>query len=247
MLRTIAAVLFVALFLIFSLPVQGVLWLLGFRFKEKTDMISLRIVQWAFKVVIFISGAKPDIKGLENIPKDRAVLFIANHQSFFDVIITYSLMPNLTGFISKKEHRKIPLLHIWMGRLYCLFLDRDDIRAGLKTILKAVDYVNAGISMFIFPEGSRSKDKVFHEFHGGSFKIATKSGCPIVPIAITGTDDVMENSLPALKKGPVSITFGEPIYLENLSADDKKHISLYTHKVIEEMLKEQRGSEFKTQ
>ena len=241
MLKTLLAVLFVALFLILSLPVQGVLWLLQKNHRPATDRISLRIVQWAFRVVIKITGIHPKIEGLENIPTDRAVLFIGNHRSFFDVIITYSLMPNLTGYISKKEHRKIPLLHIWMGRLYCLFLDRDHPREGLKTILQAIDYVKHGVSIFIFPEGSRSRDKQLHDFHAGSFKIATKSGCPIIPVAITGTDDVMENALPALKKAPVYITFGEPIELSSLSEEDRKHISDYTHRIIAEMLEKQKG------
>ena len=114
------------------------------------------MVQWAFRVIMFICGVKLTVKGDENVPKDEPVLYICNHKSYFDIIITYSRCPNLTGYISKDTLGKVPLLNIWMKRLYCLFLDRKDIKQGLKTILTAIDYVKQGVSMCIFPEGTRN-------------------------------------------------------------------------------------------
>lgn len=238
MIRFIIALLFVIVFLILSLPIQGVFYLLGKnpKWKPAIDLASLRIVQWAFRVVKVIAGVKLIQTGYENIPKDEGVLFIANHASFFDIILTYAYVPNLTSFISKKEWEKFPLLPIWMKRLYCLFLDRKDTRQGLKTILTAIDYVKRGISIFIFPEGTRSRDGQFHEFKKGSFKIAQKSGCAIIPVTITGTAEIFEKHLPSLKPGVVTIDYGEPIRMSELSDDDKKHINEYVHKKIEDKL-----------
>ena len=238
--RTIIIVLFLVLFLIISLPIQGILYLYRKINREKADYISLHIVNWAFNVIRFFSGVKPDIKGLENVPNDRTVLFIGNHLGFFDVILTYPLMKRRTGYISKKEFEKIPSLSTWMRRLYCLFLDRSNPKEGLKTILEAIDYIKDGISIFVFPEGTRSRDGEFHEFKAGAFKIATKTNCPVIPVAITGTNTVFEDHFPWVKKRPVQITFGEPIYMDALDDENKKHISDYTHSVIAEMLKEQR-------
>ena len=92
------------------------------------DISSLRIVQWAFRVIYRICGVKLTIIGQENVPKDTPVLYVANHNSYFDIIITYALCENLTGYIAKKEMLKYPLLRDWMKRLYCLFLDRDNIK-----------------------------------------------------------------------------------------------------------------------
>ena len=85
-------------------------------------MTQLRLVQWAFRVIIFLSGADIEFIGEENVPKDEAVLYIGNHRSFFDIIITYSRCPRLTGYISKQSITKIPVLGLWMKRLHCLFL-----------------------------------------------------------------------------------------------------------------------------
>lgn len=238
--KTILILIFLVVFLILSLPIQGILWLYGKHHKESADYISLHIVQWAFGVIRFLSGVKPEISGIENIPKDRSVLFIGNHSSFFDVILTYPLMERRTGYISKKEFEKVPLLPIWMKRLYCLFLDRSSPKAGLKSILLAIDYIKSGISVFVFPEGTRSKDGTIGEFKAGAFKIATKTNCPIIPVALTGTRDVFENHFPWVKKAPVQITFGEAIYPDALSSEDKKHISDYTKTKLEEMLARQR-------
>ncbi len=240
MFRFIIALLFVVVFLILSLPIQGLFFLLGKnpKWKHSIDMASLRIVQWAFRVVIRIAGVRLVETGRRNIPTDEGVLFIGNHTGFFDIILTYAYVPGLTSFISKKEWEKFPLLPIWMKRLYCLFLDRKDTRQGLKVILTAIEYVKQGISVFIFPEGTRSKDGEFHQFKKGSFKIAQRSGCPIIPVTIVGAADIFENHLPRLKPGVVTIDYGEPIRMSELADDDRKHIDVYVHNVIEAKLKE---------
>ena len=111
-------------------------------------------MQWAFKVMLKVSGVEVTVIGEENIP-DEPVLFIGNHRSYFDILLTYSRCARLTGYIAKKEMLKYPLLRDWMKRLYCLFLDRDNIKEGLKTILAGVDEVKKGISVCIFPEDQK--------------------------------------------------------------------------------------------
>ena len=128
MLRLFLALLFVILFLLLSLPILGIEWILSKYNRHASDLRQLRMVQWAFRVIIFLSGADIEFIGEENVPKDEAVLYIGNHRSFFDIIITYSRCPRLTGYISKQSITKIPVLGLWMKRLHCLFLDRDDIK-----------------------------------------------------------------------------------------------------------------------
>lgn len=239
MIRFIFAFLFLVLYLIFSIPVMIVEWIIRKFNRYAADISSLRFVQWAFKVVIFISGVKLTIIGEENVPKDQPVLYVPNHQSYFDIIITYSRCPRLTGYVAKAGMHKVPLLSVWMKRLYCLFLNRDDIKEGLKTILVGIDQIKNGISMCIFPEGTRNKNpKELLPFKEGSLKMAEKSGCPIIPVAISNTAEIFENHLPKIKPVKVIVQYGEPILIKELDKEQKKFLGSYTRDKIQDMLEE---------
>ena len=135
MIRTIITILFVVIFLICSIPIWPILLLIGLFNKKTKEKWAYKIVAWAFGIVAFLAGAKYEVRGLENIPKDKSVLFIGNHQSFFDVVLAYHICPAVTGFMSKKTFEKVPLLNIWMHMNYCLFLTRTDPRQDLKLIM----------------------------------------------------------------------------------------------------------------
>ncbi|WP_029231246.1 lysophospholipid acyltransferase family protein [Butyrivibrio sp. VCB2006] len=235
MIRSILAVLFVAIFLILSLPIQGVLWIVGKFNPWAKKTVSLAIVSWAFNVVSFISGVKRTVIGEENVPKDTAVLYIGNHRSIFDIVLAYPRVPRPTGFISKKEVLKVPLLNIWMIYMDCLFLDRKDIRKGMEMILTAIDKVKNGISIFIYPEGTRNKtDLPLGEFKKGSFKIAQKTNCPIVPVVINHSDEILEKHAPFIKSTHVTIEYCKPIIMSELSKEDQKNIDQYVKKIVED-------------
>lgn len=240
--RSVLIVIFVFFYLLLGLPVLGAMWIIHKFAPTWADMAQLRLVQWAFRVIIFLSGADIEFIGEENVPKDEAVLYIGNHRSFFDIIITYSRCPRLTGYISKQSITKIPVLGLWMKRLHCLFLDRDDIKQGLKVVLAAIDQVKSGISICVFPEGTRCKNKddltEVQPFKEGTFKIATKSKCKIVPMAIMGTNEIFENHLPWVKKSHVVIRYGTPIDPATLSKEAQKHLGAHCREVIVDMLKE---------
>lgn len=237
MIRLILTVLFVFLFLVFSAPLMAFEWFYMKKNYKKACMQSLRIVQWAFKGVMFFSGTTYEVHGIENIPEDKAVLFVANHRSFFDVVLVYSQLPYLTGFVSKDGILKVPLLRVWMKRLNCLFLKRNDPRAGLQMILDAIELIKKGVSVFIFPEGTRNAGDELLEFKAGAVKMATKTDCPVIPIAITGTREVLENQFPRIKRSHATVTFGKPIVPSELDEENRKHLAAYTQKVISEMLR----------
>lgn len=240
MIRLLVIALFLVVFFIFSIPLYLIEWLVGKVNPHARDISSLRIVQGAFKIILFLSGCKLKVTGEEYVPKDEAVLYIGNHRSFFDVVITYARCPGLTGYLAKKEIEKVPFLSTWMRYLYCLFLDRKDIKQGLKTILTAIDHVKQGISIFIFPEGTRSTGTDQAEllpFHEGSFKVATKTDCLIVPVAITNTSQILEDHFPFIKSTQVTLEYGKPFRPSELSKEDRKIIGSYTRDIIQEMVK----------
>ena len=236
MIRFLLAAIFLVSFLICSIPLLIIDWIIGHFNMDLKNRSSLAFVKWGFNVILFISGVDVTVIGEENVPKDQAVLYVANHRSYFDILLTYVRVPRPTGYISKKEMERFPLLKNWMDNLHCLFLDRQDIKQGLKTILAGIEKIKSGISICIFPEGTRNKEKdTFLPFHGGSFKLAEKSGCPIIPIAINNAADIFEDHVPKIKKTHVVIEYGAPIHLDQLDKETKKNLAGYVSDQIKDM------------
>lgn len=235
MIRLILVAVFLVLFLVLGIPLLLIEWVIGKFNQRAKDISSLRIVQWAFKVILFLAGTKVVIKGEENVPKNEPVLYVGNHRSYFDIVITYSRVPDLTGYIAKKEMLRWPLLVNWMKNLHCLFLDRRDVKQGLKTILTAIDKVKAGISICIFPEGTRNRvNDTFMEFHEGSFKVASKSGCAVVPMAIYNSAAIFEDHIPWIRKTTVIVEYGKPFYIKDLPKETQKRVGAYSRDLIME-------------
>lgn len=241
MIRTFFALLFVLLYLILGIPVLGVFWLIAKneKWKAAAALAQLRLVQWAFRCICFLSGVRLTVIGEEYVPKDEPVLYIGNHRSYFDIIISYARCPRLTGYIAKDSMEKIPLLSTWMRRLNCLFINREDIKESLKTILAGIDHIKNGISMCIYPEGTRGKgvDELdMLPFKEGSLKMAEKTGCKIIPMAITGSADIFERHIPFIKKTRVILEYGAPIIPAELPKEDKKKLGSYCQAQIRRML-----------
>lgn len=105
MIRFICIAVFLILYLILSIPVFLVEWIIGKFNRRAKDISSLRIVQWGFKVILKMTGVTTTVIGEENVP-DEPVLFIGNHRSYFDILLTYSRCRRLTGYVAKKRNGK---------------------------------------------------------------------------------------------------------------------------------------------
>ena len=231
------SVLMVALF--FCLPYHLYMKQLWKKNPEKSWEKARRFVSGFFRFELKLSGCKVNVIGKENIPQDGPVLFVGNHRSYFDILIYHEAIGKPLGFLAKKEMEKIPLLSTWMKNLYCLFLDRDNMREGLKTILQAIDYVKNGISICIFPEGTRNNGEELSmlPFRDGALKIAEKTGCAIIPISMNNTADIFEAHFPRVKKVHVVIEYGKPIYPKQLHKETRKHLVIYCNDLIQDTIK----------
>ncbi len=234
MLRLILIVLVLLIFFIANIILLPVEWIIGKINPRAKEVSSLAIVRFMFKLILFLAGTKTTIIGLENIPKDEPVVFIGNHHGFFDTIVSYSLMKRPTAFVAKKEMSKFLFVRRWMQNMNCLFLDRKNIKEGLKTILKGIELLKGDTSVVIFPEGTRNKGDGVLEFHAGSFKLADKSGRKIIPMVQNNTEAIFENQLHFIKKAHNVIEFCKPIDLSTLSAEDRKNIAAYTRNIVAE-------------
>ena len=241
MIRLILVGGFLVLFLVLGIPLLLFETYLSKKDRQASLRQSTAVVRWAFRVVLFFSGTDIRAEGTEHVPEGEAVLFVGNHRSYFDIISTYSLLKEPVGFVAKSEMKKIPLLRGWMERIGCLFLDRRDAKEGLKTILRAIEQVKEGTSVFIYPEGTRNRAQEpleLMEFHDGSLKIAQKAGCLVVPVAIYGSDDIFERHVPFIRPSEVHIRFGEPFRTKDIPAEYSKRQGLYLRRVIQDMLRD---------
>ncbi|GHU43632.1 1-acyl-sn-glycerol-3-phosphate acyltransferase [Clostridia bacterium] len=236
MIRTFFTVIFIALAVLISIPITIVFWSINKAHPKSTDVICLRYAQTILKILLLIAGTQVTVLGEENIPKGEAVLYVPNHRSFYDILITYSRVPSLTGYVAKESIGNIPLISTWFSLLYCLPLSRSDTRKALKTILTGIEFLKQGISICIFPEGTRSHGKDLLPFHEGSMKLAEKSGCAIIPVAISNSDEIFEKHMPTIKSCHVTVEYGTPIRISELPKENKKFIGAYTKTKIEEML-----------
>lgn len=238
MIRFLAVCSTVIGFLILSIPILIVEWIIGKFNPELKSKSSLKIVNAVFTFILWEAGVTTTVLGEENVPKDTSVLYVANHRSYFDILVTYVRVPRPTGYVAKKEMEKAPLLSNWMRYLHCLFLNRKDVKEGLKTILEGVEKLKNGISICIFPEGTRNpgEEGTMLPFKEGSLKMASKSGCPIIPVAINNSAQIWEAHMPTMKKTHVVIEYGKPIIIKELPKEDQKAIGAYCQRQIEGML-----------
>lgn len=237
MFRFIIVAIFLVLYLILTTPAMLVTWIIGKFNPHAGDVASLWVVnKLGFHTIEKLAGVKVKIIGAENIP-DEPVLYIGNHRGFFDTILGYQHVKNPTGFVAKKEILYAPLLNIWMILLHCQFLDRKNPRSGMDMLLKSIELIKKGISVCIFPEGTRNRNADSDEllpFHAGSFKVATKTGAPVVPVTTVGTGRIWEDHFPRMEAHNVVIEYGTPIQTKGMSKDEIKALPDQVHAIIQE-------------
>lgn len=222
MIRTIIWFIWFTITLIISIPFM---FRINYLIKKEKIEESKALIHkctnlWA-KSLLKVAGVKVNVKGIENIPKDKAVLYIGNHQGNFDIPIYLSQVPVLIGFIAKIETEKIPLVRTWMKLMKCVFMDRSSIRKSGEAIIHGIKNLKAGYNMVIFPEGTRSRGDKPGEFKAGSFKLATKSKCPIVPVTMNGSYKIMEHGNgPWIRPAQVELIIHPMIETADLSKEE---------------------------
>lgn len=239
MIRLILVAISLVLFFIFSVILWPIEWVIGKFSPDARDISRFRIVQGYLYLLMFLSGIRLTVIGKEKVPTDRPVLYVLNHRSVFDIVVSLAHCPGRTGYIAKKEFEKVPLLSWWIRWINGLFLNRDDVREALKTILTAIDHIKGGISMAIYPEGTRNRDTdetKMLPFHEGSFKIASKTGCPVVPVVINHASEVFEDHFPWIKGTHIIMEYLDPVDIKALTGEDKKFPGRYVQGLMQEVL-----------
>ncbi|MBU3106002.1 lysophospholipid acyltransferase family protein [Clostridium gasigenes] len=194
------------------------------RTDEKVAFVHKFTSNWTRKL-LKILNVKVNVHGKENLPKDKNVLFIGNHQGNFDIPIYISCIDIPKGFVAKIELTKMAGVKNWMEYMNCIFMDRSSIRKAGEAIITGINSLKSGNSLVVFPEGTRSKGDKMGEFKAGSFKLATKSKVPIVPVTMNGSYKIMEgNSNKHLTSATVDIYIHPMIETANLSKEEQAEL-----------------------
>lgn len=223
--RTLIWFLYFIFYLIYAIPAmykaeklikQG-------NVQAQRELVNFHVKKWVSSL-LKIAGVTVTLQGLQNIPKDKTVLFVSNHQGNFDIPILLSCIPSPPALLSKIEVKKLPLIRTWMSHLECVFVQRDNPRQAVSAMNDAVKVLENGRSMIIFPEGTRSRGDELGEFKAGSFRIAAKAKTPIVPIVIDGSYKIMEANKMWIKPANVTVKILPMVEIANLSKDEIKDL-----------------------
>ncbi len=246
MIRFLLCIIELLIYFVIMIPVMLIAVLVRIGSKRQAHRLIQAFLRTEFRVLMWLTGCRVTVNGGDNIPVIAAdgmsvepCLFVANHRSIFDIVLAYAYTRQLLSFVAKKEVRGIPLVGWLMALMNGVFLDRRDLRQGLESINKAQSLItDSRISVWIFPEGTRSKgedERDLLEFKPGSFRAATRTGAPIVPVLLSGTREIFESHLPCIRPCNVSITYGQPVWPDELDDEEKKHIAEYFRELIREM------------
>lgn len=184
---------------------------------------------WA-RMLLWLSGIRVDVIGRENVLIGRPQIFMANHQSDFDILIVLAHIPGQFRWIAKKELFKIPIFGQAMKNAGYIEIDRQNHERAMKSLDEAAAKIREGKSVVTFPEGTRSKDGTIKPFKQGLFHLAIQVGVPIVPISIIGAHEIMPKR--TLKVNPGRIT---------MVIDRPQDVSGYTIETRGELIERVRG------
>jgi 1-acyl-sn-glycerol-3-phosphate acyltransferase len=215
-------------------------WSIFLSFLDKNGKLAhfYAAVPWA-KVILWTCGVKVDVKGLENVDSEVPRVYVTNHQSYIDIFALFACLPVSFRFVLKQELMRIPLFGFAVKSAGHVALDRADHRKAVKSMDEAAEKMERGISMLIFPEGTRSEDGMLQPFKNGGFRLALKAGFNIVPIAIINSRHIVPKGSLRINKGTFGLNIGKPISVKDYSRKDVDKLM----KVVRDAMLSQMGEE----
>lgn len=186
--------------------------------REYRPFVDEVLYSW-LNPMVDMAGVKFVATGVEKIPENEPIIYTPNHAGAFDIPAIVLTAPKPPIFMAKKELGKIPVLKNWMDAVDCVFVDRNNKNSAHSSLQQAIDAVNDGRSIVVFPEGTRSKTGELGEFRGGAMKIAMETGARVVPVLLEGTRDRLE-ATGNVTAGTVNVTYLDPIETKGLTKDE---------------------------
>jgi 1-acyl-sn-glycerol-3-phosphate acyltransferase len=183
------------------------------------------------RLILTTSGVRVAARGLERLEPGRTYVFVANHQSFFDIPILFWSLPYQLRIIAKESLGHIPFMGWHLRRTGHMLVDRK--RPELTRIIQwASRLTSSGLSLIVFPEGTRSRDGRVARFKGVSFYIALEAGLPVVPLSVVGSRHVMLKGRLTTYPGEVGLIVHEPIDTRGMAGSDAKEFGERVRRII---------------
>ncbi len=218
-----------------GLPITAVLFiavLVSYPFGGQKAVHTIATL-W-LRIILALSGVGVRVRGAENIPKGTPVIFLSNHQGAFDIPALQGYIPHRFRWVAKKSLFKIPVVGWSMSMAGYIPIERKAARKASRSIDDAAEKIKGGVSVLVFPEGTRSTTGELLPFKRGGFSLAVRSGAPVVPVAVTGTKDIMKKGGLSIRPADVEISIGAPISTKDM---DEKELSRRVRAAIEGLLK----------
>jgi 1-acyl-sn-glycerol-3-phosphate acyltransferase len=195
---------------------------------------------WA-RAGLLLAGVRLTVEGQEHIPRDRAVIYMSNHQSNFDILALFAGLPVQFRWLAKEELFHIPLFGLAMRRTGYIAIDRSDRKKALRSMAEASRRITEGTSVIVFPEGTRSPDGSLLPFKKGGFMLAIDAGAPIVPVAIAGSHAVMPKYSRWIRGGRIRVTIFPPVPTADAGPADREELMEKVRRPIAETIGQESG------
>jgi 1-acyl-sn-glycerol-3-phosphate acyltransferase len=170
-----------------------------------------RACRWWGRNLLKITRIPVQVEGLEHLAPGQAYVFAANHRSNFDIFALLSVLPGRFLWVAKKSLFEIPFLGQALSRMGSISVDRENLRSAVQSLDRATAIVKRGVSLIIFPEGTRAMSRELLPFKKGVFIMAIKAGQPIVPVSISGTRFIQPRGTIRMRPGPIKVVISAPI------------------------------------
>lgn len=201
-------------------------------FLSRTGNLPHRLAALWARTILFVSRIQVKVKGFYHIDPSRSYIYMPNHQSLYDIPVLLSHLDVQFRWLAKKELFSIPIFGQAMKRIGYISIDRSNRKSAFQSLGKAAEIIRNGVSVLIFPEGTRSKDRTVIPFKKGGFVLAVDSGVPIVPIIIHGTGEIMPKEEMLIRHGNVLLEIRQPIETSKYSRKNKDDLMEEVRQVI---------------
>ena len=188
------------------------------------------------KTLIKLAGVKVQVNGIENIPKSNQIIFIANHQSLFDIPLLYAFIPKRFCIMAKKSLFQIPIFgwHLYLTKN--IPIDRSNPVKAAQGFLSAAKTLQQNNSLLLFPEGTRSHAKELLPFKKGAFMLVKKTNAVLLPVIIEGSGSILHKGSLSVKKGLVSIFYLKSIDPEIIKKYTAEELSSYVQALFNQAI-----------
>jgi 1-acyl-sn-glycerol-3-phosphate acyltransferase len=223
--------LYIAIWVAFATLVCGTV-VIVLSFFLRSGNFMHKIARFWGRSILVASRIKVSVKGLSNIDPSSPYIYMPNHQSNFDIPVLLGHLTVQFRWLAKRELFKIPIFGRAMRNVGYISIDRSNRQSAFESLKVAADKIKGGVSVLIFPEGTRSRDGKIQPFKKGGFVMAIDSGVPIVPVVITGTRAIMPKGRFRVYPGHVSMVIHKPIETSTYTRETKEGLMENVRRVI---------------